>query len=219
MQVSKSKSFLGAILLAAVSAIGVLITQEPHPLNLRSHELQCLIIHCTASPEGRNTRAYEFADYFTRPVSKGGKGWSKPGYSDVIELDGTVVNLVPYNEDSVITWNEVAYGAAELNGIARNISYVGGMNKSYTAPKNTLTIKQDSSLKRYVCNYLIKHPSSWVAGHNQFVAKACPSFDVPSKLRSYGIPEQNIYKKPILPKRYEKIYNSAVRKLVASDSI
>lgn len=210
---------LGIVGLAAVGSIGVLVTQQPHPINLKTNELQVLIIHCSASPEGRDTRAYEFADYFTRSVKKGGKGWSKPGYNDVIELSGKIVNLIPYNEDSVVTWSEVSYGAAEMNKIARNVMYVGGMNKAYTAPKNTLNVSQDSALKVYVRCYLTLHPRSWIAGHNQFVAKACPSFNVPAKLRSYGVPEQNIYKKPNLPKKYEKVYQTAVRRLVPSDSI
>ena len=220
MQVSKSKSFAGAILLAAVSAIGVLITQEPHPINLRSNELQAVIVHCSADPEYRDVKAYQLVDYFTRPRSKGGKGWDKCGYNDIIELSGKVVNTVPYNDDSVQTFSELAYGACEYNRIARNVCYVGGMNKSYTAPKNTLTPAQDSALAMYLYYFLQLHPQAWIIGHNQLpgVAKACPSFDMPIWLRAHGFPEKNIYKKPKLNKQNEKIYNNIAHKLT-SDSI
>ncbi len=217
---NKGKSILGVIALAGASAIGVLITQEPHPINLRSNELQAVIVHTSADPEGRDVKAYQLEDYFTRPRSKGGKGWSKCGYNDIIELSGKVVNTVPYNEDSIQTFSELAYGACEYNRIARNVCYVGGMNRSYTIAKNTMTPAQDSALAVYLYHFLQLHPRGWIIGHNQLpgVRKACPSFDVPVWLRSHGFPEQNIYKKPKLNKQNEKIYNNIARKL-ASDSI
>lgn len=215
---TKGKSIAGAVILAGAGAIGVLITQEPHPINLRSNELQAVIVHTSADPEGRDVKAYQLEDYFTRPRSKGGKGWSKCGYNDIIELSGKVVNTVPYNDDSSQTFSELAYGACEYNRIARNVCYVGGMNRSYTAPKNTLTFAQDSALAMYLYHFLQLHPRAWIIGHNQLVAKACPSFDVPVWLRRHGFPEQNIYKKPNLSKKNEKIYNNIAHKL-ASDSI
>ena len=216
---TKGKSIAGTIILAGAGAIGVLITQQPHPINLRSNELQAVIVHCSADPEGRDVKAYQLVDYFTRPRSKGGKGWDKCGYNDIIELSGKTVNTVPYNDDSVQTFSELAYGACEYNRIARNVCYVGGMNRSYTAAKNTLTTAQDSALAMYLYHFLQLHPRAWIIGHNQLVPKACPSFDVPEWLRRHGFPEQNIYVKPKLNNRNEKIYNNFARKLVASDSI
>lgn len=215
---NKSKSIIGAVIIAGASAIGVLITQQPKPINLRSHELQAAIVHCSAEPEGRNTTAYQLVDYFTRPKAKGGRGWDRCGYNDIIELSGKTVNTVPYNEDSIVTFSEIAYGACEYNYIARNVCYVGGMNRSYTAPKNTLTPAQDSALAVYLFHFLQLHPRAWIIGHNQLVAKACPSFDVPIWLRAHGFPEQNIYKKPKLNKQNEKIFNHYASKL-SSDSI
>lgn len=215
---TRSKSIIYVIGVAGAGAIGVLITQKPHPINLRSNELQAVIVHCSADPEGRDVKAYQLEDYFTRPRSKGGKGWSKCGYNDIIELSGKIVNTVPYNDDSVQTFSELAYGACEYNRIARNVCYVGGMNRSYTAPKNTLTPAQDSALAVYLYHFLQLHPRAWIIGHNQLVPKACPSFDVPVWLRRHGFPEQNIYKKPLLTKKNEKIYHNITRQL-ASDSI
>jgi N-acetylmuramoyl-L-alanine amidase len=217
---NKGKSIVGAVILAGAGAVGVLVTQQPHPINLRSNELQAVIVHTSAEPEGRDTRAYQLDDYFKRPRSKGGKGWSKCGYNDIIELSGKTVNTVPYNDDSVQTFSELAYGACEYNRIARNVCYVGGMNRSYTAAKNTLTPAQDSALAMYLYHFLQLHPRAWIIGHNQLpgVKKACPSFDVPIWLRAHGFPEQNIYKKPLLSKKNEKIYNNIAHKL-ASDSI
>jgi hypothetical protein len=218
---TRSKSIAGAVVIAATGAVGVLVTQQPKPINLRSHELQAVIVHTSADPEGRDVKAYQLVDYFTRPRAKGGKGWSKCGYNDIIELSGKIVNTVKYNEDSIQSLKEVSYGACEYNYIARNVCYVGGMNRSYTAPKNTLTPAQDSALAVYLYHFLQLHPRAWIIGHNQLpgVRKACPSFDVPIWLRRHGFPEQNIYKKPNLPKKYEKVYQAAVRSVAPSDSI
>lgn len=213
----KNKSIIGVIALAGASAIGILVTQ-PKPINLRSHELQVMIVHTSAEPEGRDTKACQLVDYFKRPKSKGGKGWDRCGYNDVIELSGKIVNTVPYDEDSVVTFKEVSYGACEYNYIGRNVCYIGGMNRAYTAPKNTLTKAQDSALAVYLFHFLELHPRAWIIGHNQLVAKACPSFDVPIWLRNHGFPEKNIYKKPKLNKYNEKTFNRIAGKL-ASDSI
>lgn len=213
-----NKTILGVIATAAIAAATILYNQPSAPLNIHTNKLQALILHCTATPEGRDTKAIAFADWFTRPVAKGGKGWKKPGYNDVIELDGTVVNLVPYNEDSTVSWTEVSYGAGELNGIARNICYVGGCDRKMK-PKNTLTPAQESSLKNYIFAFIRAHPYAVVAGHNQFVKKACPSFDVPTKLRSWGVPERNIYDPKKINKKNEKVIRNTVNRAVVNTDI
>ena len=212
-----NKTILGVIATAAITAATILFNQPSEPLNIHSNKLQALIIHCTATPEGRDTKAVAFADWFTRPVNKGGKGWRKPGYNDIIELDGTVVNLVPYNEDSTVSWTEVAYGAGEYNGIARNICYVGGCDRKMK-PKNTLTAAQESSLKDYIFAFIRAHPNAVVIGHNQLIKKACPSFDVPTKLREWKVPEKNIYK-PIPIKQSEKVIRNTVNRAVVNSDI
>lgn len=218
-KVRSNKTIIGVIassLMLATAAIMFNTSQKP--LNIRSHKLQVAILHCAATPEGRDTKAIQLADYFMRPKAKGGMGWKKPGYNDVIELDGTVVNLVPYNEDSTVSWTEVSYGAGELNGIAVNICYVGGCDRKMR-PKNTLTPAQESSMKDYLFAFIRAHPYAVIAGHNQFVAKACPSFDVPTKLRSWGIPEGNIYDPKKFNKNNEKVIRNTVNRAVVSTDI
>jgi len=134
---NRNKSILGVIVTSLAMAVGVWISQTPHPINLKSHELQAVMVHCDASPEGRDVKAWQVAEFHMRARSKGGRGWSKPGYNDVIELNGNVVNLVPYNEDTIVQLTEIANGACEYNRIVRHVCYIGGMNKAYTAAKNT----------------------------------------------------------------------------------
>ena len=37
--------------------------------------LKYLVIHCTATPEGREVSGAEIRAWHTNPVSKGGRGW------------------------------------------------------------------------------------------------------------------------------------------------
>jgi hypothetical protein len=67
------------------------------------------------------------------------------------------------------------------------------MDAAYEQPKDTRTEAQKEALATIVRDYLEFAPEIQVAGHNQFSAKACPSFWVPDWLRELGIPEANIY--------------------------
>lgn len=62
--------------------------------------LKYLVLHCTATPEGRDVTAADIRRMHTSPKSAGGRGWSKPGYTDIIRLDGTVERIVDNNEDT-----------------------------------------------------------------------------------------------------------------------
>src|SRR5258708_10699588 len=135
-----------------------------------SQKLQLFIIHCTATPEGRNVTPDEIRQWHLAPlvnadgsvvyksktfksiselpnetiggvaISKPrGRGWSKVGYSDLILLDGTLINLTPYNEnDEVEPW-EITNGQPGTNSIARHVVYVGGLDKSGKESKDTRT--------------------------------------------------------------------------------
>ena len=57
-------------------------------------KLKQLVIHCTATPEGREVSADEIRRWHCAPLSEGGRGWRQVGYTDLIHLDGTVERLV-----------------------------------------------------------------------------------------------------------------------------
>lgn len=184
-------SIFGIILASLLLTMTVWLTS---PLDTKTTKLQGLVVHCSASPEYKNVTAAQIADYHMRPVAKKGRGWNRPGYNDVIELDGKVSNLVPYDSDTIVQVSEIANGAVGFNRIVRHVCYVGGMDRQYEKSKNTLTPAQDQSLKDYIFKFLDDFPDGVILGHNQLAAKACPSFDVPTKLREYGVPDKNIYK-------------------------
>lgn len=149
--------------------------------------MQYLVIHCTATPEGREVSAAEIRRWHTAPVSQGGRGWKQVGYTDMVHLDGRVERLVNNNEDAQVDAWEVTNGAAGYNSISRHIVYVGGCDKA-GKPKDTRTEAQREALKRYVEDFHARFPQVKIVGHHELnPGKACPSFDVEKWLRSIGI--------------------------------
>jgi N-acetylmuramoyl-L-alanine amidase len=160
-----------------------------------SKPLTYLVIHCTATPEGREVTAEEIRRWHTSPPPKG-RGWKQVGYSDLIHLDGIIENLVPYNNDDIVDVWEITNGASGVNSVSRHVVYAGGVSADdVKKARDTRTWLQELAMITYVKETIARHPNIKVAGHNQFNSgKACPSFDVPSWCRKIGIPEKNIYK-------------------------
>ena len=122
-----------------------------------------LIIHCSATPEGRTVTVAEI-DKWHRD-----KGYNGIGYHYVIGLNGEVwkgrdINLIGahtqgYNSNSI------------------GVCYIGGCDKSMKA-KDTRTASQKVALLNLVKDLKKQFPTAIIHGHNEFAAKACPSFDV-----------------------------------------
>lgn len=149
--------------------------------------LQYLVIHCTATPEGREVTAADIRRWHTSapPV---GRGWKQVGYTDLFHLDGTVERLVANNEDTNVDPWEITNGAAGYNSISRHIVYAGGVDAdNVERERDTRTPEQREAMRRYVMEFHRKHPTVKIVGHCELAAKACPSFDVPQWLESIGI--------------------------------
>jgi len=152
-------------------------------------DLKRLVIHCTATREGREVSGDEIRRWHTSPKSKGGRGWKQVGYSDLIHLNGGVENLVPYNDDQKVDPWEVTNGAAGYNSTSRHVVYVGGYAIDGFTTKDTRTAAQKKALEKYVRAFVRQHPQAEVVGHRDLpgVAKACPCFDVKRWLKEIGI--------------------------------
>ena len=162
-------------------------------------KLEFLVLHCTATPEGRVVTKEDIIRWHTASKEKGGRGWKQVGYSDMICLDGSLVNLVPHNENDFVDPWEITNGASGINSRSRHIVYAGGLDKSAKNPKDTRTEKQKQTMESYVKEMIKKHPEIKVMGHYQAPdagGKACPSFVVPKWLESIGISIQNIFRRP-----------------------
>lgn len=150
-------------------------------------ELKYLVIHCTATPEGREVTAADIRRWHTSPLSRGGRGWRQVGYTDIIHLDGKVERLVDNNEDANVDPWEVTNGAKGYNTVSRHIVYSGGMTRDMTKAKDTRTQAQRDAMRDYVIDFRRRFPGVRIVGHNELAAKECPSFNVQKWLRQIGI--------------------------------
>lgn len=149
-------------------------------------ELKYLVIHCTATPEGREVTGDDIRRWHTSPAPEG-RGWKQVGYTDMIHLDGRIERLVDNNEDAhVDTW-EVTNGAKGYNTISRHVVYVGGCEAHSLNPKDTRTPAQLRAMEGYVKDFHRRFPDVKIIGHNEIAAKACPSFDVQKWMKTIGI--------------------------------
>jgi len=151
-------------------------------------KIKYLVIHCTATPEGRKVTKQDIERWHLKE-----RGWSRVGYSDLIHLDGTIENLIPYNDDDVVDPWEISNGASGYNSISRHIVYVGGTEKNdINKAKDTRTTAQKQSLAEIVQYFVCQYPNIKVIGHNEISMKSCPSYDVKRWLLSLGISTKNV---------------------------
>lgn len=149
--------------------------------------MRYLVIHCTATPEGREVSASDIRHWHTGPVEKGGRGWKQVGYTDLFHLDGSLERLVDNNEDANVDAWEVTNGAAGYNSVSRHIVYAGGCDTAMQ-PKDTRTAAQKKAMRDYVRDFHSRFPQIRIVGHRDLNSgKACPSFDVGQWLLSIGI--------------------------------
>lgn len=158
--------------------------------------IERLVIHCTATAEGREVTAADIRRWHCSPEPKG-RGWKQVGYTDMVHLDGTVERLVPNNEDAYVDGWEVTNGAKGYNSTSRHIVYVGGLGPD-GRPADTRTEAQKAALRAYVDDFRSRFPWADVCGHRDLSpdlngdgvitrnewTKACPCFDV---RKEYGI--------------------------------
>lgn len=123
-----------------------------------------IILHCSATPEGREVKAADIRRWHIA------RGFKTIGYHYVIRLDGTIERGRPVSE----------IGAHCLGHNANSIGvcYVGGLETNSLTPKDTRTPEQKMAMQKLLAHLLKKYPGATVHGHNEYAAKACPCFDV-----------------------------------------
>ena len=129
-----------------------------------------LIVHCTATPEGRAVTVQDI-DRWHRE-----KGWNGIGCHYVITLDGTV-----HEGRSVDTAGAHCVGH---NNHSIGIVYVGGLAKDGKTAKDTRTEAQKRSLLILLHALRALYPRARIRGHRDFAAKACPSFDATAEYKN-----------------------------------
>ena len=129
-----------------------------------------IIIHCTATPEGRNVTVAEVTRWHKE------KGYRTIGYHYLIGLNGEV-------------WRgraeaEVGAHCEGENTNSIGVCYVGGLTKNGKQAKDTRTPEQRDALAKLVKELKVKYPLAKVHGHREFANKECPSFDVQAWLKT-----------------------------------
>lgn len=150
-------------------------------------KLKYLVIHCTATPRGREVSSAEIRRWHTAPVKQGGRGWKQVGYTDIFHINGGIERLVDNNEDAQVDSWEITNGVSGYNSVSRHVVYVGGMSSDMQHPEDTRSSMQKRSMEKYVKDFHRRFPDVKIVGHYELAAKACPSFDVQKWLKSIGI--------------------------------
>jgi N-acetylmuramoyl-L-alanine amidase len=131
-------------------------------------ELNRVILHCSATREGQDVSAATIKDWHVN-----GRGWSDIGYHYVIRLDGTIEKGRPIHRPGAHTKGH--------NAESVGVCYIGGVEQDGKTPKDTLTLAQEKAFRSlYNALQLVFGPMT-LHGHNEYAAKACPSFNVTDK--------------------------------------
>ena len=124
-----------------------------------------LIIHCTATPEGRDVTLKD-VDRWHRQL-----GWNGCGYHYLITLDGRIHPARPLYQAGA--------HCRGYNTHSIGIAYVGGVERDGRTPKDTRTAAQRQSLSTLVKGLHRLFPQARLVGHHDLNPnKACPCFNV-----------------------------------------
>jgi N-acetylmuramoyl-L-alanine amidase len=121
-----------------------------------------IIVHCSATPEGRNVSAATIDKWHKE------RGWSGIGYHYVVKLDGSI----EYGR----MVDKVGAHCKGHNKSSIGICYIGGCDSDMKA-KDTRTPQQIASMLELIRILKKLHPGVEVFGHRDFSTKECPSFD------------------------------------------
>ena len=131
-----------------------------------------IIVHCTATPEGRNYTVEQCrADHKKQ-------GWSDIGYHYLIYRDGSIHN----GRDVDLIGAHCAAGGHNTYSIG--VAYVGGVAKDGKTSKDTRTLQQKAALLNLLTNLRRQYQQAKIYGHHDFEKKKdCPSFDAKTEYK------------------------------------
>lgn len=128
-------------------------------------EIREIILHCSATREGKAFTVNDINRWHKE------RGWRGCGYHYVIDLDGVVEEGRDISEEGAHCQGRNAHSIG--------ICYIGGCDLVGQA-KDTRTEAQKASLVKLVLRLMDKYnlKAENVRCHNEFAAKACPSFSI-----------------------------------------
>ncbi len=162
---------IGPVGLASVIGVASLVdTAGPPPTPPAPRQVDKIIVHCSATPEGRDVTVEDIDLWHRR------RGFLEVGYHYVVSLDGTVH---PARDEQKTGAHTLGHNAHSIG-----ICYIGGTDTEGN-PKDTRTPAQRESLLRLLLHLTTKYPDATIHGHNEFAATSCPCFDVSAEYGSY----------------------------------
>ena len=132
--------------------------------------IDTIIVHCTATPEGRDVTVDTIRNWHVKD-----NGWSDIGYHWVIDIHG---KLHKGRSESVTGAHAKGHNSKSIG-----VVYVGGVDASMKA-KDTRTEAQKETLECLLIDILKRYPNSKIIGHRDVSSKDCPSFDAKSEYSS-----------------------------------
>lgn len=137
---------------------------------MRKEDVKYIIVHCSATPEGRDVKAEEVRRWHVEE-----NGWSDIGYHWIIELDGEL-------EKGRAESRSGAH-AKGWNGKSVGVCYIGGTDSNGNA-KDTRTDGQKITLGCLLQDLRGRYPKAKIIGHRDISSKECPSFDAKTEYAS-----------------------------------
>lgn len=159
-----------------------LIPDDGIILKRSRRRIDLILVHCTATPEGKDYTVDQIREWHTAPKPKG-NGWSDIGYHYIIYRDG-----------SVHLGRDVDIAGAHCEGYnsySIGIVYVGGLENIPGKPVSELPSKdtRTEAQKLALVDLLVKlrrlYPHAEISGHRNYdkKGKTCPSFDARNEYR------------------------------------
>lgn len=127
-----------------------------------------IIVHCTATPEGKDFTVRQIRDWHVK-----GNGWRDIGYHFVVYRNGDVMPGRPIAQPGA--------HCAGHNAHSIGVCYVGGCAADGKTPKDTRTPIQKTALRQLLKRLKSAYSQAKIHGHRDFANKACPSFDATSE--------------------------------------
>jgi len=147
--------------------------KSPQPGRLDPGKVRYIVVHCTATPRGRDVTVAE-VDAWHRA-----RGFASIGYHYLVRIDGTI--------EKGRAEDRIGAHCLGKNACSIGVCYVGGVECDGRTPCDTRTPAQRTALVKLLTDLRRRYPKAEICGHRDFAAKACPSFDATAEYRALGL--------------------------------
>lgn len=127
-----------------------------------NRSINLIVLHCSATPEGRDVSASEIREWHMRD-----RGFTDIGYHFVVRLDGTVEAGRPLDRPGA--------HCRKHNLRSIGVCYIGGADKNLRS-KDTRTPAQKAAIEFLTNRLLAAFPEATVKKHRELAATACPGY-------------------------------------------